>query len=90
MVGNGAPGSNYVTTLTVASPPANAVVVSIPDFTRGDGQTVNVPASVATGIPLTLSNGSGITSVSLQLPYDPALLDITGATVGRDCQPGPP
>ena len=42
--GNGGTGSNYVTTFTVNNP-TNAVVVSIPDFTRGYGQPVNVPAS---------------------------------------------
>ena len=88
LAGNGTPGSNYVTTLTVTPPPANAVVVSIPDFTRGYGQTVNVPASGTTGIPLTLSNGSGITSVSLDLHYDPTLLDITAATVGAGLPAG--
>ena len=86
--GNGTPGSNYVKIMTVAAPAANAVVVGIPDFARGYGQTVNEPAAATTGIPLTLSNGDGITSVSLDLHYNPALLDITGATVGTGLPAG--
>jgi autotransporter-associated beta strand protein len=72
---DGVPGDDYVTTFTAA--PA-AVVVSVPDFMRGPGQAVNVPAT-ATGLPLRISDGSGVTSISLTLRYDPNLLAITDA-----------
>jgi ELWxxDGT repeat protein len=78
--GNGTPGDNYTTTFTVASRPANAIVVSLPDFVRGPGQPVNVPAT-SVGLPLNLSNGAGVKAVDLQIGYNPALLEITGATV---------
>ncbi|HQU41818.1 MAG TPA: hypothetical protein PK867_03355, partial [Pirellulales bacterium] len=77
---DGTPGDNYTTTLTVANPPSGAVTVSLPSFARGPGQDVNLPANVTSGIPLTASNASGITSLTLDLDYNPALLDITGAT----------
>src|SRR5581483_5849831 len=73
---DGTPGDNYTTTFTVAS---SAVVVSIPDFARGPGQSVDLPAGVGTGILLHLSDGVGVDSVDLKLLYDPALLSITDA-----------
>jgi hypothetical protein len=57
------------------------VTVSLPNFARGPQQPVQVPASASTGIPVTLSNGAGITSASFQLRYNPALLNVTGAAV---------
>ena len=47
--GDGVPGDNLVSTFTVNPLPSNAVVVSIPDFARGYGQTVNVPAFIHRG-----------------------------------------
>src|SRR5207244_7012573 len=40
-----------------------------------------IPATSA-GIPITLSNGAGVTSVSLTLTYNPALLNITAVSAG--------
>jgi general secretion pathway protein D len=57
---------------------------------------VNVPAApLAAGVnfqvPIVLNGGSDVTSVALQLTYDPAKLQLTGATsgdfLGRDGQP---
>jgi hypothetical protein len=67
--GDGTPGDDFVSSFT---PPAG-VVVSVRDLVRGPGQ----PAEV----PLRLSVSAGITSVSLALRYDPALLTITGAAL---------
>src|SRR5262245_32589170 len=79
--GDGAAGDDYTTPFTVA--PSSAVVVSLPDFTRGPGQTVTVPStSVSAGIPLRLSNGNGVTSLNLTLTYNPALLNLTGIVRG--------
>jgi hypothetical protein len=74
--GDGTAGDNYTNTFTVAAPAAGARVVSLPNFVRGPNQAVNV----ATGIPLRLSEGQGVTAVSLQIRYDPALLNLTSAT----------
>jgi hypothetical protein len=74
---DGTPGDSYTTTFMVSAPAAGAVIVGLPDFARGPGQAVNVPAT-STGIPLTLSRGLGVTGLDLQLDYDRTLLDVTG------------
>ncbi|HXG09846.1 MAG TPA: cohesin domain-containing protein [Gemmataceae bacterium] len=72
------PGDNYTTTFMVPAPAA--VTVSVPDFTRGPGQSVDVPAtSTANDLPLRLSGSAGVTALRLTLRYDPALLSITAA-----------
>jgi ELWxxDGT repeat protein len=76
--GDGTPGGDYLNTFTVTAP--STVVVSIPDFMRGPGQAVDVPAT-SPGLPLRLSASAGVTSVNLTLRYDPNLLTITGASV---------
>jgi surface-anchored protein len=82
---DGTTGDNYVGTFTVS--PSAAVVVSVPDFARGPGQAVNVPAT-ATGLPLRLSDGNGVTAVNLTLVYNPDLLTITAAAVGAGLPEG--
>jgi len=75
---DGTPGGDFVTTFTIATPEENAVIVSLPNVTRGYGQPVNVPASELTaGLPLSISNGQGVTEVSLEVHYDPALLTVS-------------
>ena len=76
---NGNPaGSNYVATFVVTAPP---VVVGIPSFARGPDSVdaINLPNSATAGIPLNLSNGTGVTSGSFTLQYNSALLTITGS-----------
>ena len=66
-------GDNFTQSFVVAPPAANTVIVSLPDFARGYGQPVNLPANVPTaGLPLTLSNGSGLSGLDLELDYNPA------------------
>ena len=89
---DGIPGGDYTTTLTVGT--AQPVVVSLPDFTRGPGQPVDVPpvevddGDDTAGLPLHLSEAAGVTSVTLDIQYDPALLTITGAQPGPDLPDG--
>lgn len=78
---NGTPGGDYVTTFTVNVPPANAVTLSLPNFSRGPQQPVNLPATGNSGLPISFSNGGGITSAVFQLRYNPALLTISSAIV---------
>ncbi len=76
---NGNPaGSNYTATFVVTTPP---VVVAIPPFARGPDSvdTIDMPNSATTGIPLNVSVGSGITSGKFTLQYNSALLSITAA-----------
>ncbi len=74
----GVPGDNYVATFVVSSPP---VVVGIPSFARGPGDTINLPNAATFGIPLNLSKGTGVTGGQFTLQYNSALLNITAATV---------
>ena len=78
--GDGTGGDDYVNTWTVAAVPDGARTVSIPDFVRGPGQDVNLPADRTTGIPITISEGDNVRAADLRITYDPALLEITGAT----------
>jgi hypothetical protein len=59
------------------------VVVSVPSFARGPdaAHNVNVPNTTSGGIPIKLSNGNGVTDVTLTLNYDPTLLTVSGAAV---------
>jgi hypothetical protein len=54
------------------------VTISLPNFTRGPQQPVNLPADVSTGIPISFSDGGNISSATFTLSYNPALLTITG------------
>ncbi len=78
--GDGTPGDNLTYTFTVDDPPSNAVIVGIPDFTRGYGQPVNMPATSDTGLPITLSTGENVSGVDLTLNYNPELLTLSGFT----------
>jgi hypothetical protein len=78
---NGTAGGSFTSSFTVTAPAANAVIVDIPNFARGPQQNVNLPASGTSGIPISLSNGSGVTSATLEIRYNPALLNITSANV---------
>ena len=78
---NGTAGGNYTNTFIVTPPAANAVTIGLPNLARGPQQAVNVPAAAATGLPIAFSNGSGITTANFELRYNPALLNVTGATV---------
>ncbi len=73
--------STFTTTFTINPPQTGTRIVSIADFARGPGQAVNVPAATATaGIPLTLSEGTGVRSLSFTLTWNPALLQISSAS----------
>jgi photosystem II stability/assembly factor-like uncharacterized protein len=85
---DGTVGDDFVTTFSVGAALDNAVTVGIPDFVRGPGQDVNLPADIATGIPLTLSDGANVRAVELQLAYNPALLQIDSATVASGLPAG--
>lgn len=78
---NGTAGGNYVRTFTVTAPAANTAIVSVPNFARGPRQPVVIPANTASALPISLTNGAGVTSATFQLRYDPTLLNIVGVSV---------
>ncbi|MCY2986910.1 MAG: dockerin type I domain-containing protein [Planctomycetota bacterium] len=75
--GNGTTGDDFVRTFSVDPGPVDRVTVTLPDFARGYGQPVNLPANDLTaGVPLGLSSGLNVSGIDLKLGYDPALLQV--------------
>jgi hypothetical protein len=79
--GDGTAGGDFRQSITVMAPDS-ALVVSLPDFVRGPGQAVNLPAPSEQGIPISLDESAGVRAIDLQISYDPSLLNISGAVVG--------
>ena len=77
--GDGTAGGDFQDTFTIDEAPAGARLIGIPDFVRGPGQDVNLPAD-GSGIPITISDGDNVRAADLRISYDPTLLAITGAT----------
>ena len=77
---DGLPGDSFSAGFSVGATP---VVVGVPAFARrpNGSQTIELPNNVTSGIPINLSNGSGVTSGRFSLQYNPALLDVTGVAV---------
>jgi hypothetical protein len=76
---DGNPGTNYTNTFTVVN--TSARILRVPDFTRGPEQPVNLPANDV-GIPVTINNAQGISSLDFDFVYNDDLLDVTGAAPG--------
>jgi voltage-gated potassium channel Kch len=76
---DGTRGDNAVHSFVIS--PSDARVVGLRDLARGPGQSINLPAATGTGIPIRISEASGVESLDLTLTYDPTLVSITGATV---------
>jgi len=82
---DGISGDDYVNEFVIT--PFSSPIVGIADFARGPGQTVNVPATDA-GVPISISDGTNVTSVSLTLAYDSALLEIEELHLGLSLPDG--
>ena len=78
-------GGDYVTTATVQT--TTAKMLSLPDFTRGPGQSVDVPAA-GFGLPITIDDAEGVESIDLTITFDPDLLNVTGVSLGQDAPEG--
>ena len=72
-------GSNYA--MTFSPPAATGPTISVPDFARGPNQSVIVPNATGTGLPVRISDGTGVTTVMMVITYDPTLLTINGVTL---------
>ncbi len=79
--GDGTAGDDYVGTFLIGEPAAGAVTVSVPDFVRGPGQVINVPADSSNGLPIVVSGSGGVRVVDMAISIRLALINITGATV---------
>ncbi|MCC9655362.1 cadherin domain-containing protein [Rhodopirellula halodulae] len=88
---NGTAGGDFVTNFTVSE--TASLVVGLPDIVRGPTQSIQLPAvgsgnELPAGLPIQLSNADGVTSVTLTLQYDPALLNISAVQLGEDAPTG--
>jgi len=87
---DGTPGDNYVSTFTVAAP--QSLVVGFPDIARGPTQALSVATgsgeALSAGLPVRLSDASGVTSLTMKFTYDPALITFTGVQLGADAPEG--
>ena len=77
--GDGTGGDDYQNNFMIDEAAASARTISIPDFVRGPGQEVNVPAD-GSDIPITISEGDNVRAADIRIRYNPALLEISGAT----------
>jgi autotransporter-associated beta strand protein len=76
--GDGHSGDDFVQQFTIGA--STDRVLSLPDFARGNSQSVNVPAT-ATGLPISISDAAGVVKVGLQLTFDPELFDLTAVVL---------
>ncbi|EMI18404.1 outer membrane adhesin like protein, partial [Rhodopirellula maiorica SM1] len=88
---DGTAGGDYTNTFTVADD--TSLTVGLPDIVRGPTQSIQVPAGgsgveLPAGLPIQFSNPAGVTSVTLTIQYDPALLDISDVQLGADAPSG--
>ena len=84
---NGVAGGNYTRTFSVGDNTAR--VLSLPDFSRGIAQAVDVPAGDSVfGLPVRIDNASGVTAVDFTLRYDSNLLALTGVNLAANISPG--
>ncbi|MBE2260556.1 MAG: cadherin-like domain-containing protein, partial [Rhodobacteraceae bacterium] len=80
--GDGLAGDAFESSFIVA---ASGRTLSLPDFMRGPGQSVDLTAPSQNGLlPLYLSDGAGVTSVEFTLRYDPADLVVQSVSAGAD------
>jgi hypothetical protein len=81
--GDGVFGDDFI--LSFAIPPGNEPILSIDEFARGPGQPVRLPAgNPAGGIPIRMTNGSGVTDVEFTLRYSPSNLRLLGIRPGAN------
>jgi hypothetical protein len=82
-LGTGSPGSgDFTTKFTVNTTTANTDVAWVPAVAQGPGQALNAPgmSRAGGGYPIFLTDGRGVTSVTVTVNYTPALLSLTGVT----------
>ncbi len=82
-LGSGIAGSgDFTAKFVVNVTTMNTAVLWVPATADGPGQALNAPGAnqMGGGYPLYLTDGRGVTSVSVTLNYNPALLDVTGVT----------
>ncbi len=75
--GDGTPGDDWRVRFNVRPPAAG--VLSLPDFMRGPGQTVDILPASDPLLPVTFSSAGGLRQLVFTVDHDPDLLVITDA-----------
>ena len=84
--GDGVLGDDFTSSYSVAAP--TGVVVSLPNFVRGLGQEVHVPAELESGLMISVSDGAAIRSAQISLRYDHTMLNVSAASVASGTPAG--
>jgi YD repeat-containing protein len=82
---DGTAGDDYLTTFDDRS--NGNGLITVPDFMRGPGQPVNVPAS-GQGLPVAFTSDGTVKTLVFSVAYDPTLLTISGATAASGLPSG--
>ena len=77
---DGTTGDNYVGTFSVAS--STSAILSVGEFSAGPGLDFKAAGVTGSGLPVTITNAAGATSVSFKLAYNPTLFSVTGVSLG--------
>ena len=78
---DGSAGDNFTTKFTINN--SNSRVLSLADFSRGQGQKISFPAENK-DLAIALNNGSGVTQVDFTVTYDSDILGINDILVNPD------
>ena len=78
---DGKTGDNFTTKFTINN--SNSRVLSIADFSRGQGQKIDFPAENK-DLAIALNNGAGVTQVDFTLTYDSDILGVKDILVNPD------
>jgi cyclophilin family peptidyl-prolyl cis-trans isomerase len=79
---DGQTGDNYTQSLTIDK--TNTKVLSLPDFSRAPNESINLGDNQSPGIPISLSDGSGVTQVDFTFAYNADLLGISGVNLAAN------
>ncbi|MGE3819041.1 MAG: cohesin domain-containing protein [Isosphaeraceae bacterium] len=71
-------GDNFTTSFGAS---LAARTVSLPDFARGPGQPVILPAATGVALPISVSSSTSIVTLDLVIRYDPTKLTVNSAVV---------
>jgi hypothetical protein len=75
---------DYMTSFVIGPTAPGTRVVSIKDFARGPGQTVNDTPESPNGLAVSVNNTTNMVSINFELDYDPNLLQVFGAQLASD------
>ncbi len=91
---NGTAGSNFTDSFTVA--PSTEPVLTLPNFARGPGQSIDVAANgtaatngvAVSGLPVFIDNAAGAYTVDFELNFDSTLMTVNGVALANSMPAG--